>query len=191
MVTGRRLPKLPDISGLPGVSKIPGISKVPAQIPQWRDLVNDPAMLRRGFNVWPPFRFAGIRVVDIQPEFRGATVELKLTPLTRNYVGTQFGGSMFSMTDPFWMVCLGHRLGRDYVVWDKRAEIEFVTSGRTDVRTTITVTDELVEELRAKAEGGAKVLHWVENDIVGTDGTVVARVRRQLYVRHKDHTRGY
>ena len=70
MVTGRRLPKLPDISGLPGVSKIPGISKVPAQIPQWRDLVNDPAMLRRGFNVWPPFRFAGIRVVDIQPEFR-------------------------------------------------------------------------------------------------------------------------
>ena len=191
MVTGRQLPKLPDVSGLPGVSKIPGISKVPAQIPQWRDLVNDPAMLRRGFNVWPPFRFAGIRVVDIQPEFRGATVELKLTPLTRNYVGTQFGGSLFAMTDPFWMILLIHQLGPDYVVWDKRAEIEFVTPGRTDVRTTITVTDELVEELRAKAEGGAKVLHWVENDIVGTDGTVVARVRRQLYVRHKDHTRGY
>ncbi|GAB48020.1 DUF4442 domain-containing protein [Mobilicoccus pelagius] len=161
------------------------------RMPQWRDVLTDPVMLRRFLNVWPPFRFAGIRVVEIERGFRGATVELKLTPLSRNYVGTQFGGSMFSMSDPFWMILVGQRLGRDYIVWDKRAEIEFVSPGRTDVRTTFTVTDELVEELRAKAERGAKVLHWVENDIVDREGTLVARVRRQLYVRHKDHTRGY
>lgn len=164
---------------------------LPSRIPTWRELGADPVLLRRAMNIWPPFRFAGIRVLDIAPEFRSATVELRLHVLTRNYVGTQFGGSMFSMSDPFWMLLVGHRLGPDYVVWDKRAEIEFVTPGRGHVRTHFDVTDELVDELRAQAEDGAKVLHWVSNDIVAADGTVVARMRRQLYVRHKDHSRGY
>lgn len=181
------------MSPRPGVrSALSGLPDgLAARLPQWREVLGDPTMLRRGLNVWPPFRFAGIRVVEIEPGFRGATVELKLTPLSRNYVGTQFGGSMFSMTDPFWMILVGQRLGRDYVVWDKRAEIDFVSPGRTDVRTTFTVTDELIEELRSRAEGGAKVLHWVQNDIVDRDGALVARVRRQLYVRHKDHAKGY
>ncbi|WP_245851870.1 DUF4442 domain-containing protein [Mobilicoccus massiliensis] len=181
------MPKLPAIP--PVIADLP--DAIGARIPTWRELVDDPVMLRRGLNIWPPFRFAGIRVVEIERGFRGATVELKLTPLSRNYVGTQYGGSLFSMTDPFWMILVGHRLGPDYVVWDKRAEIEFVAPGRGDVRTTFAVTDELVEELRAAAEGGKKVLRWLENDIVDTAGTLVARVRRQLYVRHTDHSRGY
>ncbi|GMA40094.1 DUF4442 domain-containing protein [Mobilicoccus caccae] len=160
-------------------------------LPTWREIGADPVMLRRAMNLWPPFRFAGIRVVQIERGFRGATVELKLTPLTRNYVGTLYGGSLFSMTDPFWMILIGRCLGDEYVVWDKRAEIEFVAPGRTDVRTTFAVTDELLDDLRQKAEGGAKVLHWLENDIVGVDGTVIAKVRRQVYVRHRDHSRGY
>ncbi|MDO5629532.1 MAG: DUF4442 domain-containing protein [Mobilicoccus sp.] len=167
------------------------LSSLTARMPTWREVLSDPVMLRRGMNLWPPFRFAGIRVVEIATGFRGATVELKLNPVTRNFVGTQYGGSMFSMTDPFWMILVGQRLGPEYIVWDKRAEIEFVAPGRTDVRATIVVTDDLIEELRAKAEGGAKVLHWVETDVLATDGSLVAKVRRQLYVRQKTHSRGY
>jgi acyl-coenzyme A thioesterase PaaI-like protein len=59
--------------------------------------------LRRLFNLWPPFRAAGIRVRDIAPDFRSATVELRMRLLNRNYVGTHFGGSLFAMTDPFFM----------------------------------------------------------------------------------------
>src|SRR5260370_9238958 len=38
-----------------------------------------------------------------------------------NYVGTHFGGSLFAMTDAFYM--LMHHLGRDYPVWDNAATI--------------------------------------------------------------------
>ena len=62
------------------------------------------AGMRRLFNWWPPFRGAGIRVRDIAPDFRSATVELRMRLLNRNYVGTHFGGSLFAMTDPFFMV---------------------------------------------------------------------------------------
>jgi hypothetical protein len=33
---------------------------------------------------------------------------------TRNYVGTIFGGSMYSAVDPIYMVMLTRRLGKDY-----------------------------------------------------------------------------
>lgn len=105
--------------------------------------------------------------------------------LTRNYVGTLFGGSLFAMTDPFWMVMVLRNLGADYVVWDKAAEIEFVSPGRETVYARFEVTDELLDHLRAEAADGAKVLHWLETDVTTADGTVVARVRKQLYVRRR------
>lgn len=159
------------------------------RIPTWSDIGADPRMLRRLINVWPPFRFAGIRVVELAADWSRVVVELRLRPLTRNYMGTQFGGSMFAMTDPFSVILLMNRLGPDYVVWDKAAEIDFVAPGRSDVRTTITIPDELVEDLRQAASSGAPVLRWVQHDIVGRRGEVVASVRRQLYVRRKGERR--
>lgn len=170
-----------------GLAKLSTVTTVPgrmhAKIPTWQEIGADPLVMRRVMNLWPPFLFAGIKVLDIEPEFRGATVELRLHALSRNYMGTQFGGSMFSMTDPFWVVLLINRLGPGYVVWDKRAEVEYYTPGRTHVRSTFKVTDELVEEIRDAAAGGERVLTWVHNDIVDAHGNVVATIRRQLYVR--------
>jgi len=60
--------------------------------------------LRRLLNVWPPFLFTGIHVAVIADDFRRARVELRMRPWNRNYVGTHFGGSLFAMTDPFWML---------------------------------------------------------------------------------------
>lgn len=156
------------------------------RIPDWNELIGErPDRLRRLLSVWPPFRFAGIRVTRIEPDWSGATVQLRLGVLTRNYVGTQFGGSLFAMTDPFWMILLLHQLGPDYVVWDKRAEIEYVRPGRTDVQTEFAVDPAVVAELRSAADAGEKVLRWFENDIVDTSGQLVARVRRQIYVRRR------
>jgi acyl-coenzyme A thioesterase PaaI-like protein len=156
------------------------------RVPTWQSIGASPSLLRRFLNLWPPYRFAGIRVLDISDDFRRATVELRLRPLTRNYVGTQFGGSMFSMTDPFWMLLTLHRLGEEYVVWDRAAEIEFIRPGRTDVRAVFEIDEETIEEIRAAADSGERVLRWMETDIVDQEGAVVARVRKQLYIRRKD-----
>ncbi len=166
-----------------------GQARVPAfRVPTWRELVATPQGLLRALRVWPPYRFAGIRVEHIAPDWSEAVVSLGLHPTTRNYVGTQFGGSLFSMTDPFFMLLLLHQLGSDYVVWDQRGEIEFVRPGRTRVQARMTLDPAAVEEIRAAAASGDKVLRWFETEIVDTAGEVVARVRRQLYVRLKPTT---
>lgn len=139
--------------------------------------------MRRLFNWWPPFRAAGIRVRSISPDFRSATVELRMRLFNRNYVGTHFGGSLFAMTDPFWMILLIRRLGPGYRVWDSAAQIEFVKPGRGTVVAQFVLDEATVADIRTATAGGDKHLRWFETDVVDAQGEVVARVRKQVYVR--------
>ncbi len=141
--------------------------------------------LRRILNLWPPFLFAGIRVTALSADFRQARVELRMRPWNRNYVGTHFGGSLFAMTDPFWMIMVKESLGRDYLVWDQAGEIAFLKPGRGTVSARFELDPQVVRELRDAAAGGGKVLRWFQADVVDAAGDTVARVRKQVYVRRK------
>lgn len=141
--------------------------------------------LRRIFNFWPPFLFNGIHVAELSDDWRHARVELRMRPWNRNYVGTHFGGSLFAMTDPFWMVMVKEGLGRDYMVWDKAAEIEFAKPGRGTVRAEFRLDETVLDELRAATANGEKSLRWFDTDVVDASGEVVARIRKQVYVRRK------
>ena len=142
-------------------------------------------MLRHGLNLWPPFLFAGIHVAAIGDDFRSARVELRMRPWNRNYVGTHFGGSLFAMTDPFWMLLALHALGDGYIVWDKAATIAFEKPGRGTVHADFVLDDATLQALRADAAGGDKVLRWFDTPVRDASGDVVAMVRKQLYVRRK------
>ncbi|RAS61740.1 acyl-coenzyme A thioesterase PaaI-like protein [Lentzea atacamensis] len=141
--------------------------------------------LRLGMNLWPPFLFAGIRVVEISPDYRYARVKMRLRPWNRNFFGTHFGGSLFAMTDPFWVLLLFNQLGGEHVVWDQAGEIEFVAPGRGTVYAEFRLTDEHVEQVLDQTASGEKALIWFETDVVGQDGTVIAKVKKQVYARRK------
>jgi acyl-coenzyme A thioesterase PaaI-like protein len=140
--------------------------------------------LRRILNAWPPFLFTGIRVV-VMDDYRYARVRLKLAWYNRNYVRTHFGGNLFSMTDPFWMIMVLKSLGDEYIVWDQAGEIRFIAPGREDVFAEFRVDDALLDELREATASGEKYLRWFDTDIVTASGERVASVRKQLYVRRK------
>jgi acyl-coenzyme A thioesterase PaaI-like protein len=144
-----------------------------------------PRGMRWLFNVWPPFRGMGVKVREIAPDFRRARVELRMGMLNRNYVGTHFGGSMFAMTDPFYMVLMMHVLGREYVVWDKAGSIRFIKPGRGTLVAEFEVTQAMVDEAIAKTAGGAKFEPTYAVDLKDGEGAVVATVEKTLYIRKK------
>jgi len=86
--------------------------------------------MRFFINLWPPFLVAGIRVKRLDPDWKRIDVEMNLHPWNSNYVGTHYGGSLYSMADPFYMLMLMENLGRDFVVWDKSASIRFRKPGK-------------------------------------------------------------
>jgi acyl-coenzyme A thioesterase PaaI-like protein len=139
----------------------------------------------RLMRLYPPYLGAGVRVRHVAPDLSRVEVEMPLTIWNRNFVGTQFGGSLYAMCDPFFMLMLMHRLGPAYVVWDKAATIEFVRPGRGRVSATFELAAERVEEIRRDADAGEKVLPRFDAVVVGDDGTVVARIEKVLYVRRK------
>src|SRR4249919_3419760 len=131
-----------------------------------------PGTLRRVLNLWPPFLFSGIRVTDIASDWLSARVELRARPWNRNYVGTHFGGSLFAMTDPFWMLLTMNALGSRYWVWDKAAEIEFVKPGRGTVHADFRLDEGVLTELRQATATGSKTLRWFNTDVVDSEGDV-------------------
>lgn len=144
-----------------------------------------PTLMRIGLNLWPPLLGSSIRITHIAPDWTSATSRLSLGRLNRNFVGTAFGGSLSAMTDPMFMLLTMHQLGPDYLVWDTAAEIDFIAPGRTDLTAVMNVPLDRVEDLRQQTADGSKTLTWFETDITDANAAVIARVRRQVYVRRK------
>jgi acyl-coenzyme A thioesterase PaaI-like protein len=144
---------------------------------------------RRLLNLWPPFLFNAIRLQSLSDDYSEARVVLRLRPWNRNYVRSQFGGNLFAMVDPFWMLLAMHQLGGEYYVWDKAGAIDFIAPGREDVYAHFKLEPSVVEELRVAAADGQKVLRWFETEVTTASGEVIARVRKQIYVRLKPRAR--
>lgn len=140
--------------------------------------------LLRALNFYPPFRGAGMRVRRID-DGRGFETRLKLRWWNRNFVGTHFGGSLYAMTDPFYVLLLFERLGWDYVVWNKAARIEFLKPGRGTVRAVFRLDDEHVDEIRRRTDAQGRIEPEMTVEVVDVEGEVIARVTQTLYVRAK------
>ncbi len=141
-------------------------------------------------NLWPPFLFTGIRITRMDDDFRNVTVELRERFLNRNYVGTHFGGSIFAMTDPFWMMMVMRNLGRQYTVWDRSASIDFLKPGNGTLTASFHLTDAMLDDIRANAgEDGAKYQPAYPVDVVNAAGVTVARMTKTLHIRRKADTR--
>lgn len=140
-------------------------------------------------NLWPPLFFSGIKVTYLAADYRETQVTLKLRWYNRNYVGTQYGGSLISMTDPWFMLMLMHNLGRDYFVWDKHAEIDYIAPGKTHVHAVFSITEEILADIRAKTAQGKKYIPEFHVEIKDTQGKLIARVKRRVYIKLKPRAR--
>jgi len=126
-----------------------------------------------------------IHIMHIANDWTKIRMRMKLSFYNKNYVGSHFGGALFAMTDPFYMLMLLNLLGRDYVVWDKAAKIDFVSPGRTTVTADFHVTDAMLVEIKANTANGEKYEPTCRIDVLDTAGKVVARIDKTLYIRRK------
>src|SRR5271163_2130021 len=101
---------------------------------------------------WPPLFGTGIKVTRLDKDLRAVDVEMPLRRWNRNYVGVHFGGSLFAMTDPFYMAMLATNLGPEDVVWDKAASIRYRKPGTGRVRAEFRLSEERLTEIRTTLE---------------------------------------
>ncbi|HEX2798112.1 MAG TPA: DUF4442 domain-containing protein [Thermoanaerobaculia bacterium] len=146
-------------------------------------------LLMRFVNLYPPYVGAGVRVSYPKDDAHRITVRMKLHFWNKNFFGTQFGGSLYSMCDPQFVFIVIRNLGPGYLVWNKAAQIEFLRPGRGRVTATFHVPPERIDEIRAAADRGERVEPVLVAEIVADGGELVARVTERLWVKKKESPR--
>ena len=141
-------------------------------------------------NLWPPFLGAGIRVRRISSDWTEIDVEMNLRWWNRNYVGTHYGGSLYSMADPFFMVMLIENLGKDYIVWDKSASIRFKKPGRGTVSASFRLSEPQIREIKQalNSHDNEKIERVFTVEVKDESGSVIAQIEKLLHLRKKDQS---
>ena len=142
-------------------------------------------LVRHLVNLWPPFMGAGIRVLEAKEDYSYLKVELRRSWFNSNYVGTRFGGSIYAMVDPFYMLMLMNRLGKEFIVWDKAAQIDFIKPGRSKLFAEFIIHEDLIGEILSQTQSGSKFIFDLPVDIYDEQSVKIARVVKTLYVRKK------
>jgi 5-bromo-4-chloroindolyl phosphate hydrolysis protein len=142
--------------------------------------------LLRFWNFWPPFFFTGIKIEKRSKDYRYIRSRLKLRFWNANFVGTQYGGLIFSMTDPFYMIMLIKNLGHEYTIWDKAASINYLKPGRTDLFAEFILTEDDIQSIRTSLEEQKK-MDWLRRiEVKDLQGEVVAKVEKIISISKKN-----
>lgn len=139
------------------------------------------------FNLFPGFRRTGARMLKASDDFHYAKIKLPLNYKTRNYVGTIYGGSMYSCVDGIYMVQLINILGKDYVVWDKSASIRFRRPGNTTLFAEFVISPDFVQQIKREMKELKEKDYLMKVDLVNQTGRVHAEVEKVIYIATKEH----
>ena len=150
-------------------------------------MIFTPKLLKRILNLYPPYLGAGVKVAYISEDWKELHVSMSLRWYNRNAVGTHFGGSLYSMIDPHLMLLLMQLLGKEYLVWDKSASIEFFKASKTKITSVLKLSDEDLKVIRRNTNNGEKYFSNFIVEIKDEDNDLVARVKKTIYVRRKQH----
>ncbi len=146
-------------------------------------------MLRHRLNLWSPLFFSGIKITYLAEDYTHCRAKLKNWQRNKNSHGTQFGGSLFAMTDPIYAMMCHCLFGEKHYVWDQSAHIEFIKPGQGEVYLDCQISRAEIEAILAATAGGEKYLPEFTVRIFDEQGETVAIAKRVLYVRLKKEFR--
>lgn len=149
-----------------------------------------PRKMKAAFRFFAPYVGAKIKVTNVAEDWSAMSVRMDLGLFNRNYFGNHFGGSLYSMVDPHYVLLLSNLLGPGYVVTDKSATIEYFKPGKGPVFADFHVPEKRLNEIKEDAESGSPILPEFDIEIKDSKGETVAGVRKILYVRKKSNPGG-
>jgi acyl-coenzyme A thioesterase PaaI-like protein len=138
------------------------------------------------FNIFPAYRRTGARICFISEDLKEVHVKLRLKWSTRNYVGSVFGGSIYSALDPIYMVQLINILGKKYVVWDKSSTIKFIRPIKQMVIARFLISDDLIAGIKNEIELNKEMEIELSAKFIDENSKSYADVIQKLYIAEKD-----
>ena len=140
----------------------------------------------RRVSLYPPYLGAGIKLKSVNEDFTRFKVQMKMHWYNRNIFGTHFGGSLYAMSDPFFVFIVMNFLGKEYIVWDKSAKINFKKPGKGTVEAVFEISNDKLSELKKDADEKGKNTYIFTTEITNSDNETIAVVEKEIYVKKKN-----
>jgi len=145
-------------------------------------------VFKYGFNLSPMYRRSTGRLTYVSDNIQQVDIKIPLSYKNRNYVGSVFGGSLFSATDPIYMIQLLNILDENYVVWDKHASIRFRRPVKQDAYVNFVITDEDLENIKKDVAEQKEIDFEKVIQITNKQKDIVfAEVTKIIYVADKEY----
>jgi len=139
-----------------------------------------------GFNLSPMYRRSTAKIVEVSDDLMHVKVKIPISYKNKNYVGSIFGGSLFSATDPIFMIQLMNILGKDYVVWDKQASIRFRRPVFENAYVDFLFTIDEIEQIKKDVVDKKEIDVEKEIKITNSEGAIVfCELTKVIYVADK------
>lgn len=140
---------------------------------------------RISLNFFPAYRATGAKIIFISDDWKEVHIKLGLNWITKNYVGTVFGGSIYGALDPIYMVQLINILGKEYIVWDKSANVKFIKPIKNDVFAKFLITEDLIDNIKEKIKNDKKYTITLKVNFQDNDGVIYSEVEKIIYIADK------
>ncbi|WP_271406490.1 DUF4442 domain-containing protein [Tenacibaculum soleae] len=145
-------------------------------------------IFKYGFNVSPMYRRSTGKIIEVSDDLFNVKVKIPISYKNKNYVGSVFGGSLFSATDPIFMIQLMNILGNDYVVWDKSANIKFKRPARETSYVDFVFTVNEIQQIKERVKKEQEIDLQKEINITNKEASVVyAEVSKTIYIANKSY----
>lgn len=146
------------------------------------------SLFKHGFNISPMYRRSTGRVYYCSEDLLHVKIVVPLSYKNKNYVGSIFGGSLSSATDPIYMIQLINILGDDYVVWDKAVTIKFKRPAKESAYAEFSFSADEIDQIKETILNKKEIDLVKEVNITNKEQTIVfAELVKTIYVADKAH----
>lgn len=139
------------------------------------------------FNISPMYRRTNARLIEVSSDVHRVKIKISLNYKNRNYMGTMFGGSMLSATDPIYMIQLLQILGDDYVVWDKSTNIRFKKPANQNSYAIFEFSEQEIIQIKNDVAKNNEIDLVKILTIESNESQVYAIVEKTIYISTKPH----
>jgi len=133
------------------------------------------------------YKNTGGKLVKVSDDLHYIKIQLLFNYKTRNYVGTIYGGHMYSSVDGIYVIQLIHILGDNYIVWDKSAIIKFKRPANKTLFADFKISDELIEQIKNDIKKDKKKDYNLFVNLTDENGNIYAQVEKVIYIASKEY----
>lgn len=148
---------------------------------------SEETIFKTGFNISPMYRRSTGRITEVSKGLLKVKIRIPLSYKNRNYVGTIYGGSLYSATDPIYMVQLINILGNEYVVWDKSAKINYRRPAKKVAFATFEFTKQEIVNIQERVAKENEIDLVKDLHITGPNNEVYCELSKVIYIANKSY----